>query len=106
MTNPRRAGDGEAPVGRRGRVVTWVTMIAGLAAAGIAFAIKVTEFVLTLDSDEVPGFAEVPVGVYFLVAAGWVGLLVWSFATGKLRDLERPKYEMLEKEEDYEQRGE
>jgi hypothetical protein len=105
MTAPDR-GFGEPPVGRRGRVAMWGMMIAGLVAAGVAFAFKVAEFVLTLDSDAVPGFAEVPVGVYFLVAAGWVALLVWCFATGKLRDLEQPKYDMLAQEEDYERRGE
>ena len=46
-----------------------------------------------------------PVIVYFAIAAGWLSLLVWCFASGAFKDMERAKYEMLAKEEEYEQRG-
>lgn len=98
--------DGSDPVTRRQRVVLWVAMIAGLAGAGVAFSYKVAEFIFTLGSDEVQGFADVPVTVYFVVAGGWLCLLVWCWVTGKLTELERAKFEMLEMEEEYERRGE
>jgi hypothetical protein len=81
-------------------------MILGTIAAGLAFAYKLAEFIFTLSSDEAKGFADVPVTVYFFVAAGWLALLVWCFATGKMRDLESTKHEMLAQEEEYERRGE
>ena len=32
---------------------------------------------------EVKGFADVPITVYFVVAAGWLCLLTWCFLSGK-----------------------
>jgi hypothetical protein len=91
---------------RRRRRVLWTAMIVGLVLGGSAFAYKVVEFLFTLSAPEVRGFAEVPVTVYFFVAGGWLCLLGWSFATGKLHNLEQSKLEMLEKEAEYEARGE
>jgi hypothetical protein len=91
---------------RRERKAIWIAMIGGIAAAGVAFAYKVAEFLFTLGSTEVQGFADVPVTIYFIVAAGWLLLLVWCFLTGKFKDVERAKYEMLEMEAEYERRGE
>lgn len=82
------------------------TMILGLGVAGVAFTYKIAEFIFTMGSMEVQGFADVPVTVYFVVASGWLCLLVWCFMTGKFTDLEASKYEMLEQEEAYERRGE
>jgi hypothetical protein len=91
---------------RRRRHVMWTAMIVGLVLGGSAFAYKVVEFLFTLSEPDVRGFAEVPVTVYFFVAAGWLCLLVWSFASGKLANLEQVKLEMLEREAEYESRGE
>lgn len=91
---------------RRERLILWGAMIGGVFAAGVAFIYKVAEFIFTLNSNEVKGFADVPVTVYFVVAAGWLCLLVWCFVTGKFTDVESTKYEMLEMEAEYERRGE
>lgn len=77
-----------------------------LVASGIAFTYKIAEFLFTLQSEEVRGFAEVPVTVYFVVAAGWLCLLAWCFVTGKFKDMEQAKLDMLEQEAEYERRGE
>ena len=95
-----------SPGERRDRVLLWIAMIVGVAASGVAFAYKVAEFLFTLGSPEAQGFADVPVTVYFVVAAGWLMLLVWCFVSGQFRDVERAKYEMLEREAEYERRGE
>lgn len=102
MTHP------PAPSGpaRPERILLWIGMIGGTIAAGVAFVYKIAEFIFTLNSNEVQGFADVPVTIYFVVAAGWLCLLVWSYASGQFTDVERPKVEMLELEEAYEQRGE
>lgn len=91
---------------RRTRIVLWASMIGGIGAAGVAFAYKVAEFIFTLTSTEVQGFADVPVTVYFVVAGGWLSLLLWCFLSGQFNDLEASKYTMLAQEEAYEQRGE
>jgi hypothetical protein len=94
------------PLSPRQRWVLFVSMALGVVAAGIAFAYKIAEFLFTLTADEVQGFADVPVTVYFAVAAGWLALLVWSFFTGKLTDVESAKTDFLRKEAEYERRGE
>lgn len=87
------------------RVLLWVAMVGGIFAAGIAFVYKIAEFIFTLNSSSVQGFADVPVTIYFVVAAGWLLLLVWCFLSGKFTNVEEPKYEMLRMEEEYERRG-
>ena len=91
---------------RRSKIVLWTAMLVGITLAGLAFAYKVAEFIFTMSGNEVQGFADVPVTVYFIVAAGWLFLLVWCWRSGKFTDIERPKFEMLEMEAEYERRGE
>ena len=91
---------------RREKMVLWVAMILGILCAGTAFAYKVAEFMFTLGSNDVQGFADVPVTIYFVVAAGWLALLAWSWVTGKFKDIESTKWDMLRQEMEYERRGE
>ena len=95
-----------APLSAWQRRVLALSITVGLLGAGVAFCYKIAEFLFTLNSEEVKGFADVPVTVYFAVAAGWLSLLVWSFLTGKLSEVEQSKCEFLKKEEEYERRGE
>ena len=44
------------------------------------------------------GFAITPVINYLLASAGFFFLLLWAAVNGMFRDLERPKYVMLENE--------
>ena len=90
----------------REKVLLWVVMVVGIGLSGIAFVYKIAEFIFTLNGTEVQGFAEVPVTVYFIVAAGWLSLLVWCYVTKQFVDVERSKYEMLEMEAEYERLGE
>ena len=43
-------------------------------------------------------FALVPILNYLLVTLGFLSLFIWSVLRGSFRDLERPKYNMLENE--------
>ena len=97
--------DAGAPL-RPERILLWAAMIGGIGAAGIAFVYKIAEFIFTLNESSVQGFADVPVTIYFVVASGWLCLLVWCFVTGKFKNVEEPKLEMLRMEEEYERRGE
>src|SRR4051794_26150994 len=81
---------------RLGRQVLWW----GIGIGALCFGFKIVEFIHTLDSPEAPGFAVVPVTTYFVVAAGYVLLFCWAFVTGQLDDLERPKMDLLKKEEE------
>ncbi len=92
-------------VDRRTRAVFVWSLIVGLVLSGLAFALKVAEFIQTMSSEAARGFADVPVTVYFCVAAGWLLLLVWCWLTGRFKDMERAKLEMLEQEEEYERQG-
>lgn len=94
-----------ARVEKREKVVLWVSMILGIICAGVAFAYKLAEFIFTLGETEVQGFADVPITVYFVVAAGWLCLLVWCYLTGKFTDVEQTKWDMLKQEEEYERLG-
>lgn len=91
---------------RREKTLLWVVMVVGVGLSGVAFVYKIAEFIFTLGGAEVKGFAEVPVTVYFVVAAGWLSLLLWCYVTKQFVDVERSKYEMLEMEAEYERRGE
>ena len=90
---------------RPARIVFIWTMVVGIILSGVAFAYKIAEFIYTMSSDAARGFADVPVTVYFFIAGGWLCLLVWCLLTGKFRQMERAKFEMLEREEEYERRG-
>jgi hypothetical protein len=90
----------------REKILLWVVMVVGIGLSGIAFVYKIAEFIFTLNGTEVQGFAEVPVTVYFIVAAVWLALLVWCYVTKQFVDVERSKYEMLEMEAEYERLGE
>ena len=105
-TGERAEVSAERPPTAPEKIFLWVAMIVGTIAAGVAFVYKIAEFIFTLNSNEVRGFADVPVTIYFVVAAGWLCLLVWCFVSGQFTDVERAKVEMLEMEEAYEQRGE
>jgi len=95
----------ESTLSPRGKKLLWLGMVVGVIASGVAFAYKIAEFIFTITSDEVKGFADFPVTVYFIVAAGWLGLLAWCFVSGKFTNIELAKYDMLKREAEYERRG-
>ncbi|RMD99085.1 MAG: hypothetical protein D6812_12230 [Deltaproteobacteria bacterium] len=104
MTNLKVIPGGRDP-DRRVRLVFIWSLLIGIILSGVAFALKVTEFIYTMSSEEAKGFADVPVTVYFFIAAGWLCLLVWCFLTGKFKEMEREKYDLIELEERYEREG-
>ena len=93
------------PRDRTARRLILYTMIVGLVLTALAFAYKIAAFVWTLSSADFRGTFDVGITVYFVVSAGWLCLLVWAFLTGRLRDVERTKLEMLRQEEEYEKLG-
>ena len=79
----------------RGPVHVFFT-IAVLCAGGM-FCFKLFSFMKTIKRDELAGFAFDPIVIYGFVAFGFVLLLLWAFMTGQFKDIERAKYDMLER---------
>jgi hypothetical protein len=71
----------------------------------MGFVIKFGELLaLTNDSDD-GGFAITPVVNYLLASLGFFLLLLWAAFNGMFRDLERPKYLMLDNERELDAHG-
>ncbi len=94
-------------------VVEWVRkhrrtlVLVGFAAgvlvfAGVAFVYKMTEFSTTIMRDDVEGFGASAIGIYLSGAVPLMFLTLWAVLTGRFRDIERPKYRMLELHEEIE----
>lgn len=86
----------------RNRSSAWtVTIVFGvliLIPSLLGFVKKFRELVTLTQGAEDGGFAITPVINYLLASAGFFFLLLWAAINGMFRDLERPKYLMLENE--------
>lgn len=81
-----------------GRTFVRVFSVILLLTAGIAFIFKLIEFAYTATtkgSDALASFL-IPVLNYLIIAAGFFCLFIWAYVTGQFRDVEGPKYRMLE----------
>lgn len=81
-----------------------VFFVVAVLVAGCMFTYKVFSFMKTIKKDELAGFAFDPILVYGFVAMGFLFLLGWAYLSGQFRDIERPKYEMLERFAEQERR--
>lgn len=77
--------------------VTLIFAIVILLPALYGFGTKFMEF-LALAGDEEGSFTVVPILNYLFASAGFLLLFVWAMLHGMFRDIERPKYAMLENE--------
>jgi hypothetical protein len=73
-----------------------------LAAGAFGFGYKFLDFAKALFSTDFVSFAVMPMFVYIIVTTGFFFLFLWSVLKGDLRNIEQPKYRMLELEEQYE----
>ena len=83
---------------KSGRWFLWIFGPTVIVVAGTAFIFKLTEFILvaTNEGPDAMGTFLIPVMNYLLVAAGFLCLFLWAYFTGQYRDVEAPKYRMLE----------
>lgn len=91
------------------RSIAWtITIVFGvliLIPSMLGFVMKFGELMaLTGDSTD-GGFAITPVINYLLASLGFFFLLMWAAVNGMFRDLERPKYLMLENERELDAHG-
>ena len=87
---------------KRNRRLVHVFFVVAVTVAGCMFTYKLFSFLKTIRKDELAGFAFDPIIIYGMVAMGFLFLLFWAFLTGQFRDVERPKYDMLERFEEQE----
>jgi uncharacterized membrane protein len=78
-------------------LVTIILAVVILVPALIGFATKFREFLL-LVGDEEGGFTVMPVLNYLLVSFGFLLLFGWALMHGMFRDIEKPKFTMMENE--------
>lgn len=62
------------------------------------FIEKIIQFFRTLGLERGADFTLIPITNYFFVAAGMACLLLWAIIQGMFRDIEAPKFDMLERE--------
>ncbi len=87
-------------------IFLWIFSILMVLTAGTAFLFKLIEFIFTATTDG-PGALTsflIPVLTYLLVSAGFACLFLWAYVTGQFRDVEAPKYRMLEMNAEWDRR--
>jgi len=62
----------------------------------VGFVMKFREFIRTFQDSTDGAFAITPMLNYLLASLGFFSLLIWAAANGMFRDIEEPKYRMLE----------
>lgn len=87
------------PKESRGKRIA-IACIAGciLIPATFGFGTKLYEFIRAVRGDHTVQFTLVPLANYFLATLGFTCLMIWGILHGQFRDLEAPKYDMLERE--------
>lgn len=80
-------------------IVTIVFAVLILIPSMIGFVMKFMELFYLTQGETDGGFAITPVVNYLLASAGFFFLLLWAAINGMFNDLEKPKYLMLETEE-------
>jgi hypothetical protein len=79
--------------------ITLLLAVLILIPSGYGFVGKFVELVHVFRGEPDGAFAVAPIANYFFASVGFFLLLLWAAARGMFRDIERPKYELLEHEE-------
>ena len=95
-TVPRPAERESSP--RAQRIFLWVFSILLVITAGSAFLMKLIDFYITATREGAAALGSflVPVMNYLFIAAGFGALFIWAHLRGQFKDVEAPKYRMLE----------
>jgi hypothetical protein len=84
---------------KRSQVITTIIFaLVILIPSFVGFANKFREFILIFRGDVDGVFAITPIVNYLLASLGFFFLFCWAIAHGMFRDIEQPKYAMLENE--------
>ena len=98
---------GYRALSRRARVFLWVFSVAMILTAGSAFVMKLCDFYVTATTQGPGSLASflIPVLNYLVVALGFACLFLWAYFSGQFRDLEAPKYRMLQMQREIDRAG-
>lgn len=93
-------GAGSAPrqLRRPGRRLMWLLALGVLLPSLYGFGTKFVEFVALYRGDAEGAFAITPIVNYLLASIGFLLLFGWGAMGGMFRDVELPKFTMLENE--------
>jgi len=97
--------DAASAADRRRYIVQVIFAAAVLAFAGVGFVYKMSEFAATIVKDDIEGFGAAAIGIYLTGVVPLVFLTLWATLSGRFRDIERPKYRMLEMDREIEAGG-
>jgi hypothetical protein len=86
------------PGRRRRQLVMLLMALAVLVPSMYGFGTKFFEFVALFRGDVDGAFAISPILNYLLASTGFLLLFVWAAIHGMFRDVEQPKYQMLDNE--------
>ena len=89
------------PEGARHRLVLAVFLIIVATAGALFFIYKIYEFFQDMVDEAGIHFAGPHLVTYFFVALGFFLILAYAFLKGHFSEIEKPKYDMLEREERY-----
>ncbi len=84
---------------RRTSLITLVLAVVILVPSLFGFGSKLIEFFVLFGTDTEGIFAISPLTNYLLASAGFFMMLCWAAFNGMFRDIEQPKYDLLEVEE-------
>ena len=102
-----KASDNPAPeaTGRPKHRAIGFFLVFMLVSGGAAFSLELIEFISTIAGGQADAILLIPVATYLIVTAGFGCLLVRSYLMGRFRDLEEPKYRILELEAKWDHPG-
>jgi len=99
------------PMGRKSNRFVWIFSSIVIFMAGSAFLFKLIDFMYTFgrpavmdvrdpNADVTLRFAIQPVVTYLIVATGFACLFFWAYLTGQFKNVEGPKYRMIEMQDE------
>ena len=105
MTEQSKPNRPDAASSRWTARITLILAILILVPSLYGFGRKFIEFLHVFSGEADGAFAIAPILNYLLASCGFLLLLLWAIAHGMFHDIEKPKYTMLEQEEELNRRG-
>lgn len=73
--------------------------------AGVGSTYRLTQFVATIVNKEITGFGVISIITYLLGVCSILFITLWALCKGHFRDLEAPKYRMMELNDEIDRLG-
>lgn len=80
------------------RMLSLILVGGAVVVAGATFMYKLYEFIVAASQGQMPGLLVASVIPYFLMSLGFLLLAAWAYSTGQFRDIEGPKYQLIDDE--------